>query len=211
MKNLFKITFMAAFALVFSQAAVAQASFGAKVGGNLASINYSEDEGDLKSLVSLQVGAIVELPITETIGIRTGVELQGKGAKTEFEELGYKEKTTVNPMYVQIPAVVAYNGSMFFVGAGPFVGFGVGGKVKTKISGTGIDPEEDSETIKFGNDKDFSALDAGARFEAGLKFGKLRVALNYDLGLSNAIPKDVREGESAKNNVLGLSVGYMFN
>ncbi len=212
MKKLSKITLVAAFAAFFAQSASAQLQFGVKVGGNLANLRLSDDAGeDIKSLVSFNAGMILEAPITETVGIRTGIEVQGKGAKSEFSEPDFSLKATISPIYVQVPVVVAYNGSMFFVGAGPYAAMGVAGKSRVKSSIFGVESDE-NEPINFGSkgDDDFSALDFGARIEAGLKLNKLRISANYDLGLANTIPKDDRDGESAQHGVIGISVGYMF-
>lgn len=214
MKRILKTISIAAFAAFFVQTASAQIKFGARLGGNLANMTFSEDpEFDQKSIIGIQAGAILEVPIKEKIALRTGLELQMKGTKFDFSELGIMSEATLSPMYVQVPALLACNGSMFFAGIGPYVGFGVAGNFKTKATdpSTGINIDE-SESIEFGSTEDdfLSALDFGGRIEAGVKLGQLRIGANYDLGLANTIPKDSRDGDTARHRVLGIWFGYIF-
>ena len=112
-------------------------------------------------------------------------------------------------MYVQVPAHLLYKGKGFFVGAGPYVGFGVSGKIKTEFGG-----ETDTEDLQFGNslEDDLSPLDFGVGVQAGVSFGACRVGAGYDLGLSDLIPKDARDsaGVTLKNNVINVFFAYMF-
>jgi Outer membrane protein beta-barrel domain len=214
MKILFKITLATFLAVFFVQSSFAQVAFGVKAGANLANIKSStDDDGETKSIVSFNGGLIIEAPISETFGIRTGFEFQGKGAKSSFSDSTFSLKASINAIYGQIPVVFAYNGSSFFIGAGPFLGVGIAGKTKIKSTGlgSGFDFDE-TEKIKFGSKEDdnLSLIDFGVRVEAGLKLDKIRISLNYDLGLANALPKDARGEESLKNGVLGVSFGYMF-
>jgi hypothetical protein len=214
MKMLIKITLVAFLATFFAQNTFAQAAFGVKAGANFTNLKSSVDvDNESKSILSFNGGLIVEAPISETFGIRTGFEIQGKGAKSDYSDTAFTIKSKSSIIYGQIPVVFAYNGSKFFIGAGPYLGFGIAGKSKIKISGLGpgFDTDETNK-IKFGNkeEDDVTPFDFGARMEAGLKFSNIRVSLNYDLGLANIISKPNRGGESVKNSVFGLSLGYMF-
>lgn len=106
----------------------------------------------------------------------------------------------------------------FYAGVGPYVGFAVAGKLKTKTEAGG-QSDETTDDLTFGNDADdsFTSLDYGAGLELGYQFGGIRVSASYNLGLANVAPKDaVDQGKEAgrdykyTNNVIGVSVAYLF-
>ncbi len=210
MKQLFKITLFAAFC-AFTTAAFSQISFGVKAGLNLANQSYSGDgtgEIDTKMLPTFQVGGILEIGITEAIAVQSGLSLQGRGFKLDDEILGVAFKSTANLLYLQVPAHLLYRGNGFFVGAGPYVGYAVSGKVKAEVAGN-----TDSETLSIGNsvEDDLSPIDFGVGIQAGISLGAIRVGAGFDLGLSDTTPKDAREdGYSAKNTAISVFAAYMF-
>jgi hypothetical protein len=161
-----------------------------------------------KMLITFQVGGVAEFDLAENVGLQTGLMLVGKGFKIEDED--FDAKASTNPIYLQIPVLILYKQEMFYVGGGPYVGFGVFGNSKEEFGG-----EEDSESLNFGNgeDDDFAPLDFGLQFEGGVILnGNIRLGLGYGLGLTNAIPSDAREGTdlSAKHGVISINAAYMF-
>ncbi|HEY8387296.1 MAG TPA: outer membrane beta-barrel protein, partial [Parasegetibacter sp.] len=137
-----------------------------------------------------------------------GVMYYMKGAKTEGDAV-------VNLSYVEIPVNFLYKpmlgaGNML-LGFGPYVGFGIGGKIKPE-SGNDID-------IEFGNSIDpldpptFRRMDAGANLLAGYEFSnKFSFQINAQLGLVNIAPEVNGSSSQAsiKNTGFGLSLGYRF-
>jgi hypothetical protein len=121
-------------------------------------------------------------------------------------------KTTMN--YLQVPVNITYHLKNFFVGAGPYLGYALNGKIK----GTGAialpiigdyTTNVDS-TISFGSDKgQVKRIDLGASITAGydLPFG-LFIRAYYQMGLSE-LSNDLNS--SGKNTCFGLSVGYLYN
>jgi Outer membrane protein beta-barrel domain len=215
MKILLKITLAIVLVTFFAQNSFAQVAFGVKAGLNLSNMQLSgDDDDDAKAAVGFNAGLIIEAPISEKFTIRTGLEIQKKGFKSNFSDSTFSLKASVSPIYAQIPVVFAYTGSSFYVGAGPYLGVGVAGKSKVKSSGLGSGFDfDDTEKIKFGGkgDDTFSLLDYGVRLEGGLKLNQIRLGLSLDVGLANAIAKDAREdGQYARHGVFGLSFGYMF-
>lgn len=188
----------------------AQLKFGLKAGLSLANINYDGEDGDeTEFLPTFHAGPIVEFGITESIGVGAGALLSGKGFQIKDEFLGEKFTSKANPLYLQIPVMLQYKNNGFFAAIGPYVAFGIGGKLKTEVAG-----ETDSEPIDFGNSEldGFSPLDFGAGLELGYSFGPVRVSGSYNLGLANVIPKDYADasGEKATHTVIGVSAAYLF-
>ncbi|MCC7504983.1 MAG: PorT family protein [Saprospiraceae bacterium] len=206
MKTVLKTTLIGALLFGCLNFAAAQVNFGFKAGLNLANVNFSEEFDDLvdpKMLITFQAGVIADINISEHIAIQPGLLLVGKGFKIDDDLSG---KGSSNPMYLQVPVNVLYKGNMFYVGAGPYVGYGLYGKVKQD----GFDDQD----LNFGSevDDDYAALDFGANIEAGVDLGMIRVGAGYALGLANIFPADFREGSdiSAKHGVISVNVAYMF-
>ncbi len=208
MKSVCKLTLMAVALFGAVNFASAQIDFGVKAGLNLANVNYSDSDFDSKMLITFQAGVVADINVSDHLAIQPGLLLVGKGFKLEEEFLGETFKTTVNPMYLQVPVNVLYKGNMFYAGVGPYVGFGLFGKVKYEGGG-----QNESEDLSFGSSEDdtWAPLDFGANLEAGVMFNQIRIGAGYALGLANVIPKDVRaDDESAKNGVISVNVTYMF-
>jgi hypothetical protein len=208
----------------------AQVTFGVKAGFNSASLSIDADGEDAGTsrLSAWHAGGIADISLAENFSLQPQLLVSVKGYKTK----GYSETIEVpgaDPIvfeqpsaktsftYLEVPVNFLYKleagaGKIFF-GAGPYVGFGLTGKVKVDAEGA-----EDGD-VKFDGKKaeeleegDEAAihvkrLDAGANFLAGyeLKNGLL-FSVNYGLGLTNLDPN----GNKSKNGVIGISVGYLF-
>ena len=189
--------------------AFAQVNFGVKAGLNLATMNlkgeFADEIKDLKkSLLTFQVGGVLEFNLTDNIALQPGLMLVGKGLKLEEGDA----KATTNPIYLQVPVLVLYKQQMFYIGAGPYVGFGLFGKAKEEFAG-----EKESNDLNFGNgeDDDFAPLDFGLLLEGGVILNQIRIGAGYGLGLSNVYPSDARgDDDSAKHGIISLNVAYMF-
>lgn len=180
--------------LVFCCLATASAQrFGVKAGLNLATVTGGEE--DVSMLPTFMIGGVAEFDFTDDVGLGVGLQVHGKG----FDDENFK----VNPIYLQVPVQVQYRNNGFFAGVGPYVGFGIAGKIKSG---------DNSQNIEFGNDEDsnLAPLDFGAGVELGYEFGAFRATASYNLGLSNIIPSDVAGDESLKNNVIGIALAYLF-
>ncbi|QCK15977.1 porin family protein [Mangrovivirga cuniculi] len=198
-----------AFALVITFGANAQ-EFGARVGGNLSSINYSADGAgdDAKSLFGLQFGGTALLPINDNLKINASLLYTQAGER--YEDGDATTKFIVN--YLQLPVAVEYGfgGDQIkpFIQAGPYLGYAIGAKVK--VDGGDVSGEAD---LNVGNseDDDIAPMNFGFTLGGGVDIQKFRVGVNYDLGLSDLTPKDLQGDETAKTSVFSLNVSYFFN
>ncbi|MBK7937610.1 MAG: PorT family protein [Lewinellaceae bacterium] len=198
MKKISSLTILLALCLGVATSATAQVRFGVKAGLNLANLTGDDLDGT-KMLPTFMIGGQAEFGLSDALGLGVGLQLQGKGVKAEEED------ASIAPMYLQVPVYLTYRNNGFFAGVGPYFGFGIAGK--NKFDG-------ESENISFGSsfDDDLSALDFGAGLELGYEFGNLRASASYNLGLANALPKDVADelDLSAKHAVIGLALAYLF-
>lgn len=190
-------------------------TFGVRAGANFTNLNGKDADGDKsdgKMKVGFHVGANAEIPLADEFYLQPGVLFSTKGAKAE------EGSGKINISYIEVPVNFLYKADLgqgkLLMGVGPYVGFGIGGKVK----GDGGDAD-----IKFKNEITpaesmtapyFKRIDAGGNLLFGYEFAnKLSFQLNAQLGLLNIEPKieGVDMGDSkTKNTGFGVSVGYRF-
>ena len=203
--------------------AQAQISFGVRAGLNLTNMkmSYSEESIDGKMKSGIQLGVVSEIEITKFLSIQPGLLFAQQGYKNEIPAgvtgVYYKQTVTLN--YIQIPVNAIcklYFGTVTLLGqAGPYIGYGINGKIKTKI------PEE-QRTISFGSeDNDYmKALDFGFGFGTGVQSGPFQAGISYNIGLTK-IAKTTdfsggcviglpRSKEKAKNNGFVITLIYLF-
>ena len=197
-----------------------------KGGLNLSNITVSKD-GDIddnKTLPSFNVGLQADLPISQFFAIQPGVFFTGKGAKIQSGDPSGNNwyRATTRPYYVEVPVNAVFkvplgDQASFFVGAGPYVAVGVGGKNRLEGEVAGVN-FSNSKSIKFSSDDPFTSSEEGAgynvvrRFDYGLngtvgvqsKFALFSV--NYGLGLAK-----IQSGTSSSDNELGKYRVLSFN
>ncbi len=160
--------------------------FGIKAGVNFPKYNYTGSNSSYESnstLTSFHVTGFLDAPLVpDVLSIQPGVSLQGKGA----EVTGTLGTYTQNTMWIEVPvnlvAKVPTGGTgNFFVGAGPYVGFGISGK--NRFNNNWISTEEEFD---FGKDGTLKSTDFGVNFIAGFQLnGGLMIHGGYGMGLSD--------------------------
>lgn len=209
-----KKLFVAAFFALFAVASFAQVSWNAKAGINMSTLSGIKD-GDMKMKVGYQFGVGMEYAFNDTWAIQPSLLFITKGAKAEESEDGETYSETYNPMYLQLPIMAAVrfkvsDGMNLVINAGPYLAYGIGGKVKSEYSYEGESESEKANIFGDGEDE----LDA-ERFDFGLgagvtaEFGKFFVGIDGQFGLTQLL-KDVEDDYNPKNTTISLSVGYKF-
>lgn len=233
MKKQIHIFCLLASMLLLCNISEAQVRFGIKTGLNLANIAYSDDYieyseealgGDISTGMALNfhLGGMAEFDFGHSVGLSLGLQLNGKGgsldAEGEIFGQSYTVTSTVRPLYLQIPVALTFRRKGFYAGVGPYIAFGVGGKVKSTAKAGG-QTEKGSDSLDFGSDASdaFSKIDYGAGLELGYEFNSIRLSAAYNLGLANVLPKDgVEAGDDLDldfkytHNVIGFSIAYLF-
>ncbi len=207
-----KKVILAVTALIFSVGAFAQSQdlgYGIKAGVNFPKYSFGSGDNKVesKAATNFYVTAYLDAPIfTDYLYIQPGVSYQGKGAKLiETDQADYKQNTS----WIEVPVNVVIKfptgtAGHFFVGAGPYVAFGISGK--NKISDDhGNSTEVDD--FKFGSDKSQKGTDFGFNFLAGYQLTSgLIINGGYGLGVTNIAP----ESSSVKQTNRVWSVGLGF-
>jgi Outer membrane protein beta-barrel domain len=220
-KSIILVLFIVSISFITQAQSEGHLSFGLRGGVNFQNINGKDDNGDKVSntlVPKFHIGANVEIPIATDFYVQPGLMFITKGAKNSSSSGTGK----INISYIELPINLLYKPSLgkgkLLLGFGPYIGYGIGGKVK--FDGTGIST---SETIKFQNTEKITdpdgaylkPLDAGANILFGYELSsKLSAQLNAQLGLTkinSKNEKDPSDKTSAKNTGFGLSIGYRFN
>ncbi len=201
--------------VLLAAGAQAQTSYGLKAGVNLGKYSSvpSAFEDMQKNNLSFYVTGYADIPVASQFSIQPGVSLQGKGAKYEGESANANGKLTQNVMSIEVPVNAVYyipaGAGNVFLGAGPYVGFNISGKLKASGDwGEIFDGSAERDLSFSGDDKDMNLIDAGVNFLGGYKFNNgFLINAGYGLGLSNLNPND---GDKLSNRVLSFGVGFQF-
>jgi hypothetical protein len=218
--------------VVMAFQASAQIGFGVRAGAGLFNLDVKEYDGTKEEGYKLaprfNIGVFAEFNVSENFLIQPGLLFATKGAKSDDIELDFDKSSmsaSINLQYIELPIYLMYKAQMgqgaILLGAGPYFGYGLGGKYNWKMGSVSINWD-----IKFSNewgDEDaiyFKPLDYGFnvmaayQLPAGLFFG-----LNAQLGLANFyLPYEMSvwrksssdDKSSIKNIGFNLSVGYKF-
>lgn len=209
----------------------AQTKVGIRTGMNFSNVLMEDENGDknsTKSIPGFQIGLTVDIPIFSDFYLQPAALYSSKGFKQTdswFSGSGNDLKVTVS--YIEVPLNFIYkpqlgSGKLLF-GAGPYAGYGTGGKWKSETNVTIGDIvidnygdaifKNDIVDGEFGNYLYGKPWDFGANFLVGYEFfDKLSVQLNAQLGINDLKPEvdgAKREGK-LKNKGFGFSLGYKF-
>lgn len=188
MKKLILCAAIAAFGL--SNVNAQEVKFGAKAGVNFASLSGDDADG-LDGRTSFHIGGVVNIGISEKFAVQPELVYSSQGAKGSFEGVD----VDYNFDYINLPVLAKFTvAEGFSIEAGPQVGFLMSAKLKAE--GDSLDVKDDLKGIDFAG-----AIGLAYQMETGLNF-----SARYNLGLAN-----IADGEGdIKNNVIQISVGYMF-
>lgn len=180
----------------------AQTKFGFKIGYNAANVssNLEDVKEDGKTLSGIGFGAFVEFSAGKNFVIQPQVNYNRKGIA--IAHAGHSDKLIFNVLDIPVNALYRSNNG-FFIGGGPNLGFNLSGGLRSHD-----DPSE-NEDFSFGKNEDqIKRMDFGVNLLTGYEFKNgLFVSANYLRGLTNL---SNTPGETWRNNMLNLSLGFSF-
>ena len=227
-----RITGLIAVFFAISLPIQAQTTVGIRAGVNFSSVSFADvaDAHQRTEMIPrVQAGLTVDIPLAMGLYLQPAAMYVGKGFKQDGGWLADDDKEfRAAASYVEVPLTLIYkmwigNGNLL-VGAGPYVGYGLGGRWEAEgqvVVGDIILTESRGDVI-FKNDvadgEDGSYLygkpwDYGANVMLGYQFSpKLTLQLQGQFGIANLMP-DVSgtapEG-SMHNKGYSISIGYGF-
>lgn len=191
---------------VMAVAGYAQARFDVHAGMSLANITNSD--AGLK--VGYTVGVGMDCPIDELWSFQTGVNITSKGCREK--EAGVTEK--LNPVYLDVPFLAAVkmdisDGNKLVFNAGPYVGFGLGGKMTQEKNGIETTAKLFSK-VGGNSESVMNRCALGLQYGVGLELSDTYlVNLTGQYGFTNMIRKSFAH-EGNKNLAFLLTVGCRF-
>lgn len=176
---------------MFALAGFSQVKWDAKVGMNFSNVTKYDDA---KALPGFQLGVGMDYGFSESWSLQSGLMFTSKGFKV-------KDAFKARPIYLDIPILAAYkfnisDNTKFVINAGPYLAFGLGGKVK----------------YDGGGDEKVFGDDGWKRFDLGIQYGiGLELSDRYLINLTGQNGFiDVADGGDAKNMSFAIGVGYRF-
>lgn len=179
--------------------------YGLRAGVNIP--KYSTNFSDTKSNTGFFVTGYLDAPVSPYFSIQPGLSLQNKGTKWAADPANDNGEGKESIMSLDIPvnAVAKFptgGSGNFFIGAGPYVGFGLSGKYKGEDANGKFEND-----IEFGSGegKDLKRTDFGVNFLAGYQLTNgFQINAGYGLGLTNLAPNS----GSIKNRVWSVGIGF---
>ncbi|MCY1719078.1 porin family protein [Prolixibacteraceae bacterium Z1-6] len=193
-------------------------------GVNGATMSYAQSSGETaledsyKMLFGMNIGALYDHVLkksrSEEFSVEAGVLFESKGFKQEMDEEGLFLENTTTLYYVDVPLYLKYRYrfrslNKIYIGAGPYVGYGLFGNSEIAFQYEGADRQSSSEPVwgNESNESDFKRLDYGVTAKAGfLMVNGFNIALSYDYGLPNVAYLD--DYQEYKHRLIRLSLGY---
>jgi len=219
----------------------AQLQFGPKLGLNLANCAFNFKESDwepeTKMRLAFAFGGVIDYGFSDAFSLQSGLMFSSKGFSYDLDEISNDYETNYDGYerfilnYLELPIHAVYKIKGFQIFAGPYLGFGIGGKYKWDYTYTDIFGEKQSEKgdtklkpkmgeVKEGDLDDdegaYSGLDYGIDFGLGYQIKSILINAGYSLGLGNINPKsedsskDDRKDYKFSNRVISISVSYLF-
>jgi len=220
--------------LLLTQFANAQANFGARMGVNMGTFEFSNDNFtggyDVNQSFNVMINLDIDVPFSTVFSFRTGLGFVVKGSEFDtlqtmqhqFTDSIFSSVFSLNylevPLFLVARAETDFFGT-FFLGIGPTLSLGVGGRmdVFSEHRGNGGQGPQPRYNINWGNNPapegDFNPYSRLRRFDFGvgaifsyqLPRRGLTFSVSYNRGLRNLSPN---EGMNLNTNYLGFSIGF---
>jgi hypothetical protein len=166
------------------------------------------------------LGVVAGIPVAPDFYFQPGLSFTTKGAKSKDQFLGLDMSAEYNLSYFELPLNFLYkpvlgNGH-FFLGFGPYLAYGIGGKAKFTIENTSTE-----DKIVFAKDynsqnpydwKYFKHLDYGGNIFFGYELNSgISLQVDTQLGMAKINSEKTPSSKTEfRNTGFGLSVGYNF-
>ncbi len=153
--------------------------------------NYGDANSTLKSykkdIRGIQVGATFQAGITPSLSVVAETYFVMKGATLKTDNPLTVNKSTLRSYNAEIPVLARLHINHFYINAGPYIAYTIGGRIKT--DGSQTIPEK-STAVSFSNVPDgLQRWELGAQAGAGYNFRIKKRALvldaRYGYGLTN--------------------------
>lgn len=195
--------------------------FGVNAGFNLSTASYNNPASETSYRPGLRFGVTADYYLSKRLFFQSGLTFATKGSEIRNFDRGFKEeslpteKRTYRQMYLQLPVMVGYKFTLgkdfdLLLSAGPYVAYGVGGKIKDEIS-SGKFPDGSTEKKYFPfSHNQLRRFDYGLAFGLQAEYRKIRIGIGYELGLNDILKPQRTDRYRYNNRTILFTAGYMF-
>ena len=164
-------------------------------------------------------GYSVTSPIGKVFQLQPGLNFVQKGGKSDERDSAYgvSYKDTIVLNYFELPLNFLYHSTKklkgFFIGAGPVVSMGIGGKERGSTYFDNGQSSSSLTAISFGGSKEneFCLFEFSVNGITGYSFSNgLSVAFNYNKGFSNLVQGSAANVGKLTTSYFALRIGYSF-
>ena len=225
--NMKKLILSAA-VIIAAIGANAQNKIGLQAGGAFSTYNveFGNTEEKSDSKFGFLVGAVADVDFGNSVSFRPELNFIQKGGElkstSNFTGGNVKSQDETTLSYIQLSPNFVYNfpagTGKFFIGVGPELALGIGGKYKSETVttvGNTVTTSNDKADVRFdgkknANDADLhlKRIDLGANAIAGYTLSNgAFISAGYTAGLKNISPED---NTSFKNSGFNVKIGFLF-
>ncbi|MFU8844250.1 MAG: porin family protein [Bacteroidales bacterium] len=196
-------------------------SVGILGGVNFQNLNGKDYEGDQLEndlMTGFHAGINIQIPLAPEFYFQPGLLFSTKGAKKTSDGI----KNTTNLSYIEMPLNLVYKALLgkgyFMLGLGPYLGYGIAGKVKSEGGGSTLERDIEFTSVVEIDDPltepYYKAFDAGGNIFFGYELASgIFAQMNAQLGMLKINPEYkilTDDKSSIKNTGFGFSLGYRF-
>lgn len=155
--------------------------FGVRAGVNLSTLGIQGDvEGKCSMATSFHVGMNTDVRLIDLLHLNISLLYSQKGYKYKNIWDSERQETT-KAHFIMLPVQLSFRIGAFQINAGPYLDYGLGGKIKYG------EYNEEANTFNY-----FNPLNFGVLAGAGVKLGKhFYLGANYELGFSDYANRNI--------------------
>lgn len=208
--------------------------FGIKAGLNLSTFHASENKRPVEYSISpgLLLAGIVDIPLSTTFSILSGLQFTQKGSNTDYSGLIIPDQSNpslgtvvqitpsdellgnYNYFYLEIPLLFKARFSIknvpFYAAIGPYMGVGLFGKFKMKTYYKDELVYKETYDVKWGSGiYEHSRLDFGLTAELAIDISSWRIGTSYSYGVTDLLDNQSELYENS-NRIFSVFLGYTF-
>lgn len=206
-KNLAAVVALTLLMFASEKAFAQQNKFGISINSLTTNFNYGSGNSSLrdykKDYRGFQFGLTFQHGLSESFSLVHEISFTIKGGILEKGNSIYGNQTTLRFHGLELPLMARLHIGNLYLNAGPYAGYQLGGRVKTK------DAEDGSEAtakVKFGNGVDqFKRWDYGLQAGAGYNFQLKRAVLTLDVRYGYGL-QDLSVDHERYSRMLNISV-----
>lgn len=207
----------------------AQTKFAIRAGLSFSNVTEKAEDGNkanTRSMPGLLIGLTADTRLSGDFYIQPALLYTRKGFKQESGGFnGSAKNFKVKADYIELPVNFLYKPKMgtgrFILGAGPYIGYGAGGKWKSendllfgdvRIKGEGEVAFRNDGSVR--NDSEYTygrPIDYGFNATVGYEvWERLSLQFTGTVGIANLVPhfNGYQPGGSLRNKGFGISIGY---